>query len=266
MKIEQFVKIDSHAHLSSDELFQSADAIIQRAKEAGVQKIININTDKKTFERGLKLKESYPDFIENTAATTPHDVNKLGEADFPLFESAAKQGQLIAIGETGLDYYYEHSDRDLQKKFLRRYLKLAKETSLPVIFHCRADEAFIDLFDIASEYLPFKAILHCFTGNREQALQCVKNGWYISMSGIVTFKRSDDLRAVLKQTPMTQIVIETDAPYLAPQSVRGRVNESCYVHEVLQTVSDCYELPVDVVAKQILENTVHALELKKIVR
>lgn len=263
MKSEQFVKIDSHCHLTSDELINDVEGIITRAKEAGVKKIININTDRKTFERGLVLKQKYPDFIENTAATTPHDVKELGHIDFSIFEEAAKTKQLIAIGETGLDYHYEHSDRQLQKEFLHRYIKLAKETNLPLIFHCRGDEAFHDLFEIAKQYLPFSAILHCFTGNNLQAKQCVENGWYISMSGIVTFKKSHELRSVLKTVPLERIVIETDAPYLAPQTKRGKRNESAYIHEVLQAVASVHSQHLESASNALVINTLRAFNLDK---
>jgi TatD DNase family protein len=261
MNPKQFVKIDSHCHLTSDKLVDDADAIIARAKEAGVVKIININTDQKTLERGLHLQKKYPDYIENTAATTPHDVEELGESDFAVFEKAAHKGQLVAIGETGLDYYYEHSNRELQKEFLQRYLMLAKECDLPVIFHCRGDEAFTDLFKIAKKFLPFKAILHCFTGNEDQAKQCIDYGWYISMSGIVTFKKSDELREVLKTIATDRIVIETDSPYLAPQKYRGKTNESAYVHEVLEMVAKTHGCSIEPLAKEILANTKYVLGL-----
>tara|TARA_A100001015_G_C14947082_1_gene695115 strand:- start:441 stop:1226 length:786 start_codon:yes stop_codon:yes gene_type:complete len=255
MKPAQFVKIDSHCHLTSDELIGDVDAIVERAKAAGVVKIININTDQKTLKRGLALKKKYADFIENTAASTPHDVEKLGESDFSVFERAARAGQLIAVGETGLDYYYEHSNREIQKKFLHRYLRLAKEVHLPVVFHCRGDEAFADLFSIAKEYLPFRAVLHCFTGDKAQAQVCIDYGWYISLSGIVTFKKSIDLRDVVKTIPHNKILIETDAPYLAPQSRRGSVNEPSFINEVLSTISS--ELVVSQLdfSKKVLQNT-----------
>lgn len=222
-----FVKVDSHAHITSEELFPDVEGILQRAREAGVVRIVNIATDAKTLERGLALAEKYPDFVFNTAATTPHDVEK--EDMFALVKEAA--GKLVAIGETGLDYHYEHSPRELQKKFLGKYIELAKETNLPVVIHCR--DAFEDLFtfDIPS------AVLHCFTGGLKEAEAALKRGWYISFSGIVTFKKSVELRAVLKEVPLEKILIETDAPYLAPQAKRGKVNEPSFIGEVAEVIA-----------------------------
>ena len=131
---------DSHAHLTSTEVLPDLNAVLERAKEAGVDRIVNICTCKQTLEDGIRLG------LINAGATTPHDVEKEGEVNFPIFEKAAREGSLVAIGETGLDYHYAHSDRSVQKKFLVRYLHLAAELGLPVIFHCR--EAFEDLFSI----------------------------------------------------------------------------------------------------------------------
>ena len=173
---------DSHAHLSSAELFPQIDAIMTRAKVASVQQIINICTDRQTFENGLLLASKYPQ-VKNTAATTPHDVEKEGEELFPLFAEAAKSGKLVAVGETGLEYYYKELDRKVQKKFLIKYLHLALECKLPVIFHCR--EAFADLFSITDAEYKAKApaILHCFTGTVDEAEQVLSRGWHLSLSG-----------------------------------------------------------------------------------
>lgn len=224
-----FVKVDSHAHLSSDELYPDAEAIVERARDAGVVRIVNINTDAKTLERGLLLGEKYSGFIFNTAATTPHDVER--EDLLTLVREEAKKGKLVAIGETGLDYHYEHSPRQLQKEFLAKYIATAEEMRLPVVIHCR--EAFQDLFT----YKIPSAVLHCFTGTLEEAENAIARGWYISFSGIVTFKKSTSLREVVKAVPLTRILIETDAPYLAPETKRGKINEPGFVGEIAETIA-----------------------------
>ena len=250
------VKFDSHAHLSSDELYDKADELIQRAIAANVEKIINISTCAKTLERGLILSEKYPDVIFNTAASTPHDVEDDGENFFPIVEEAAMAGKLVAIGETGLDYYYEHSKRDVQITYLESYFELAKEAGLNVVIHCRGDEAFTDLFAIAEKQSnPSRCLLHCFTGTAEQAKKGIELGWKISMSGILTFKRSDELRDVLREIPLKDLLIETDAPYLAPQSRRGQTNEPSYVGEVAQTIADVKQIPIEDVCAQTVKNT-----------
>ncbi|MBI3508543.1 MAG: TatD family hydrolase [Chlamydiia bacterium] len=227
---------DSHAHLSSSDVWPEIDAILERAKGAHVGHILNICTDPATLKRGLLLCHRDP-FICNAGATTPHDVLTEGESAFPIFAEAARNKQIVAVGETGLDYHYEHSPKEIQKKFLIRYLHLAAECCLPAIFHCR--DAFADLFAIADQEFPSqcKAALHCFTGNRKEAEEVLKRGWYLSFSGILTFKKSEELRAIAKETPLSQLLIETDTPYLAPQSCRGSRNEPAFIVETAACIA-----------------------------
>ena len=251
MKNKPFVKVDSHAHITSDELYPDVDAIINRALKAGVSQIININTDRATFERALELKKRYPNQIFNTVATTPHDVEKEGEENFAYFEKAIRSGQVVAVGEVGLDYYYEHSKKDVQKEFLTRYFNLALDVNLPVVIHCRGDDAFHDLFTFPQN---IRAVLHCFTGNLPQAEACLERGWYISISGIATFKKSEALRAVIKEIPLDRLLIETDSPYLAPQSKRGQINEPANVGEVAETIALLKEIPLEEVCLETTKN------------
>jgi TatD DNase family protein len=244
---------DSHAHLSSDEIMPQIEGVMARAKLAGVTRIINICTDVATFERGLLLQERFPE-IKNTAATTPHDVEKEGEEVFPIFAKAAREKKLAAIGETGLDYHYKELKPKVQKEFLIRYLHLALECHLPVIFHCR--EAFHDLFAVTdAEYKKgAPAILHCFTGSVADAKQVLDRGWYLSLSGIVTFKKSDELRAVAQMVPLKQLLIETDAPYLAPQSRRGKQNEPAFLPETARYIAQAKGISVEEVAFATYQN------------
>ncbi|NGX46147.1 MAG: putative metal-dependent hydrolase YcfH, partial [Chlamydiae bacterium] len=213
-----FKLTDSHAHLLS--LEGDLELVLARAQEAGVTKILNICTTAKELQKGLALQKKHP-WISTAGAITPHDVAKLGEKEFADFAKGAKSGSLVAIGETGLDYHYDYSPREVQQDFLRRYIALAQECSLPLIFHCR--EAFDDLFAIVDESgFTGPAVLHCFTGTLEEAKQVIERGWYLSLSGIVTFKKSLELREVAKFVPLSQLLIETDSPYLAPQSHRGK--------------------------------------------
>lgn len=238
--------IDSHAHLGADELFPHIDEVLKRALQSGIAAIINICTDPATLQRGLDLRKKYP-WVYNCAATTPHDVQKEGEAVFPLIAHHARQGDLIAIGETGLDYHYSHSPHAIQKDFLRRYLKLALECELPVVIHCR--DAFADLFQILDqEYIGqgrhALGVLHCFTGTIAEAEAVISRGWFLSLSGIVTFKKSEALREIAKFVPLSQLLIETDAPYLAPQSRRGKINEPSYMIETASLIASVKNLTV----------------------
>jgi TatD DNase family protein len=226
--------VDSHAHLTSDEVFGDIADILHRAKLARISAIINICTDTVTLERGIALRSQYPS-VYNAAATTPHDVDRWGEEHFEIIASKAREGQLVAIGETGLDYHYTHSAPEMQKHFLIRYLQLAKECALPVIIHCR--DAFSDLFSIFDQEYQGKAILHCFTGSLEEAKEVVKRGLYLSLSGIVTFKKSETLRKVAVWVPLDQLLIETDTPYLAPQPYRGKRNEPAFLVETAKAIA-----------------------------
>ena len=248
--------IDSHAHLSSPDLWEDLPSILQRAETAGIVKIINICTNHETLEKGLALTTRYP-WVYNSAATTPHDVEKEGESFFPLVEKCAKEGSLVAIGETGLDYHYTYSPKEMQQHFLKRYLHLALTCKLPVVIHCR--EAFSDFFKILDkEYIVNNqhapGVLHCFTGTVEEAQEVMARGWYLSLSGIVTFKKSEELREVAKKVPLDRLLLETDAPYLAPQKQRGKRNEPAYMIETAALIAEIKGVSLDEVAAATEEN------------
>lgn len=256
---------DSHAHLSSSAVLPDIEGVLKRAHDVLVGTILNICTDKETLEQGLLLAEKYP-WIYNSASTTPHDVDKEGESFFPLVVEQAKNGKLKAIGETGLDYYYTHSARETQQHFLRRYLKLALEVHLPVVIHCR--EAFDDFFKILDEEYIVNGqhapgVLHCFTGTVKEAEEVVKRGWFLSLSGIVTFKKSDILREVAKIVPLEQLLIETDTPYLAPQSHRGKQNEPSYLPETAAFIAQIKGVSVQELATKTRENLMRFLKIAK---
>lgn len=244
--------IDSHAHLTDESVKDHLEEMLVRAQEKGVEKVVNICTGQASLEEGLILAKKYP-WIYNAAATTPHDVEKEGESFFPIVRRCAQEKKLIAIGETGLDYHYEHSNREVQKKFLLKYFELAQEVGLPLIFHCR--EAFADLFEMADMcYKNCPAVLHCFTGTIEEAQGCLDRGWLISFSGIVSFKKSEKLREVAAYVPLDKMLIETDTPYLAPQSCRGKTNEPSYILETAQVLAQIKNISTSELGKQTFMN------------
>ena len=248
---------DSHAHLTSSELYDDVDTYLARAAAAGVGAIINICTDDVSLKRGLALSERYP-WVYQAASTTPHDVAKTGDRDFAAIAACARSGQLKAVGETGLDYHYTHSPREVQQHFLRRYLQLALECQLPIIIHCR--EAFEDLFKILdSDYTQqgrlVPGVLHCFTGTIREAEQVIERGWMLSLSGIVTFKKSVELQTVARTIPLSNLLIETDAPYLAPQGFRGKINEPAYVVHTAAFIAQLRGISIEELAQATLLNT-----------
>lgn len=251
---------DSHAHLTLTDVASKATEMIKRAKENSVDKIINVCTDRMSLEHGLRLAAKY-DCIFTAAATTPHDVEKEGEAFFPMVEEAIKNKKLVAIGEIGLDYYYEFSKKEIQKKYFKKYLNLAQENNLPVIIHVR--DAFKDLFSVADEvYKDKPALIHCFTGTYEEAKKALDRGWLLSFSGIITFKNSNTLREILKKIPMDRILIETDTPLLAPQSKRGKMNEPSFLPEIAQTVANMKNTSLEDVENITYQNTLNYFKMK----
>lgn len=248
--------IDSHAHLTSPAVFDQLDPILERAQQAGVKAIINICTDPLSLERGLLLAQRCP-WIYQAAATTPHDVEKEGEEVFAMMAKSARQGKLKAVGETGLDYHYEHSNREIQKEFLRRYLHLALECQLPVVIHCR--EAFCDFFEILDQEYQINerhapGVLHCFTGTMAEAEEVIKRGWMLSLSGIVTFKKSFELQEVARQVPLSQLLVETDTPYLAPQKQRGKQNEPAFLVETAHFIASLKQISFEELAQATAQN------------
>lgn len=250
--------IDTHAHLTSPEMLVDIDEVMARAEAAKVTRIVNVCTDEKSLDAGLALAVKYPQ-ITNAAAATPHDVTKIKESFFERVEKEAVKGTLAAIGETGLDYYYERAPKKEQQEHFLRYIALAKRENLPLIVHCR--EAFNDLFSLADEHLGSHPVaLHCFTGTLEEAKQVIRRGWMLSLSGIVTFKKSDWLREVAAYVPLDRLFYETDCPYLAPQKWRGKRNEPAYVVETACVIAEIKGLSVNELASAVFQNAASFFE------
>ncbi len=248
--------IDSHAHLS---LFpkEEIDAILSRALEKRVERIINVCTDPAALRQGWNMREKYP-WISLAGATPPHDVEKENDA-FSFFSQAAMEKKIVAIGESGLDYHYHLYSKEKQKELLIRYFHLAMRADLPIILHCR--KAFRDLLDIAKrEYPSTKALLHCFTGEKQEAKEALDLGWKISFSGIVSFANTA-LKEVASYIPKEQLLIETDAPYLAPVPHRGKKNEPSFLPDVARALADIRKETIEVIAKATRENTLSFFSL-----
>lgn len=249
---------DSHAHLSDPLLFPEISSLIARARAAGVQKILNICTNPEELERGILLAQEFPEVFP-VGATPPHTAEEEGEKDFSFFAKAARAREIVAIGETGLDFYNATAPKEVQIPLLIRYLHLAQETRLPLIFHCR--NAFSDLFEVVDRDYQGKGpvVLHCFTGTWEEAQAVLERGWLLSLSGIVTFKKSLELQEIAKRVPLEQLLIETDAPFLAPQSQRGKRNEPAFVPEVAEWIARLKGIAVEVVAEATFLNATRLL-------
>ena len=246
--------MDSHAHLTSEGFPIDAESAITRALDAGVVKIMNICTERSELEKGLLLEQKYPGLIHNIACTTPHDADKETEESFAYFEKMAKEKKIVAIGETGFDDFIHPDNSILQKKVCRRYIELGISTNLPVVFHVRGDQAFQNLFELASEYPPFKGVIHCFTGNAEQAKKALEFGFFLSISGIITFKKSLELQEVVKQIPIDRLLIETDSPWLAPHGFRGKPNEPANLKIIAETIATLLQMSSSEICLKTFKN------------
>jgi TatD DNase family protein len=221
--------VDSHCHLDFPEFAPELDAVVARAKAAGVTTCVSIGTTLEKFPQVRAIAERFAD-VWCSVGIHPHEAEKeLLEDSVPLIERA-QHPKVVGIGETGLDFYYNHSPREPQMANFRAHISAARDLKMPVIVHTRdADGETIEILRDEMGKGAFTGLIHCFTGTRKLADAAVEMGFCISVSGIATFKKSDELRAVLKDVPLDRLLVETDAPYLAPMPYRGKRNEPAFV-------------------------------------
>jgi TatD DNase family protein len=245
--------VDSHTHIDGPEFDRDRDEVIQRARDAGVSAILNVGTGDPhsgALERAVELAEKYPD-IYTSIGTHPHDARLFDDKAEQRIASLVKQSKrIIAWGEIGLDFHYDNSPRDVQKNVFRRQLELAKDARLPVIIHTReAEDETIEILKALPLGSNPPGVMHCFSGSLQLAQKALELGFLISFSGIVTFKKADDLRAIARQVPLDRLLIETDCPFLAPVPFRGERNEPAYVVEVARCLADLHGLSLEEVAR-----------------
>lgn len=244
---------DSHAHLDSSRFDDDREQIIKNARENGVSYIMNPGANLETSVDAVKLASEH-EMIYAAVGVHPHDVKDMDEMTLMLLKGLTKKEKVMAIGEIGLDYYYDHSPRDLQQEWFRRQIQLAKEVSLPIIIHDR--DANDDVMRILKEEKAFDTgvVLHCFSGSAELARQYVNLGAYISIAGPVTFKNARKTVEVVEKTPLQYLFVETDSPYLTPVPYRGKRNEMAYVRYVAEKIAEIKGISFDEVAYQTTEN------------
>ena len=230
--------IDSHCHLNYKGLVEDQQGVLARARAAGVSGFLNISTRQSEWSAIVALAEQEPD-VWASIGIHPHEADTHADLGASALLAAAEHPQVIAIGETGLDYYYDHSDRATQQALFRTHISVARETGLPLIIHTREAEA--DTATILREELgkgAFPALIHCFTASADFGLMMLDLGLSISLSGIVTFKSAKDLQAIALTIPHDRLLVETDAPFLAPVPHRGRVCEPAFTADTLRFVAE----------------------------
>ena len=246
--------IDSHCHLDFPDFADELDGIVARARAAGIARMVTISTRVKRHAEVLAIAERFPD-IYCSVGTHPQHAHE--ELDIGVDEliARARHPKVVAIGEAGLDYHYDNSPRDAQEQSFRNHIAAARATGLPLVIHSRdADEDMARTLEEETGKGAFPAVLHCFTGGSDLAQRAIALGHFISFTGILTFKKSDELRAIAKSLPADRILVETDAPYLAPGRYRGKRNEPSYVVETAKTLAETRGVTPDEIARQTTES------------
>lgn len=246
--------VDSHCHLDFPDFEPERAEIIQRAFDAGVKTLVTISTRVRQFDRIREIAESDPN-IWCSVGTHPHNADEeLGIPASELIE-LAKHPKVIAIGEAGLDYFYDKAPREAQAIGFRNHIEASRATGLPLVIHARAaDDDMIAILREEMQKGAFPFVLHCFSSGAELARVGVELGGYVSLSGIMTFKTSAAIRDIVKQVPLERLLVETDAPYLAPPPHRGKRNEPSYVVETAKVLADLRELTFGEMAKITTDN------------
>jgi TatD DNase family protein len=248
--------IDSHAHVDFPQFDEDRPAMLDRAREAGVAAILAIGTGPgpEKLDAAIPIAEAH-DWIWATVGIHPHEAAQVTETHIAALTGLARHPRVIAWGEIGLDYHYDFSPREVQQIVFRRQLTAARAARKPIVIHCR--DAWDDCLRILNQdwrSTGLGGILHCFTGSADEARQGVEMGFLVSFAGNCTYPKSQSLRDVAREIPLNSLLIETDSPYLAPQSHRGRRNEPAYVAEVAQTLANVRDLPCRDLAERTAAN------------
>ncbi|MFZ5752851.1 MAG: TatD family hydrolase [Bacillota bacterium] len=252
---------DTHAHLDDKQFAQDREEVIQRAKDGGVELIVNVGYNLASAKRTLALVEKY-DFIYGSVGLHPHDAKDGDDRTLAELKRMAQHPKIVALGEMGLDYYWNHSPHEVQKEVFRKQIALAKELKLPIIIHDR--DAHQDILNIVKEEgaKEVGGIFHCYSGSWPMAREVMKLGFYISLAGPVTFHNAQKPKEVVKEVPLDYLLIETDCPYLAPVPYRGRRNEPLYVAKVAEMIAEVKGIPVEKVAEATKENGKRVFRIK----
>lgn len=253
--------IDTHVHLNADQYEEDIEEVIERAREAGVTKMVVVGFDRKTITRAMELVEMYS-FLYAVVGWHPVDAIDCTEEDLKWIESLASHPKVVAIGEMGLDYHWDKSPKEIQQQVFRRQIQLAKKVQLPIVIHNR--DATADVVRILEEENAQEVggIMHCFGGSVETAKKCIEMNFYISLGGPVTFKNAKAPKKVAAEIPLKKLLIETDAPYLTPHPHRGKRNEPFYVTLVAEEIARIKDISVEEVAAVTTKNALNVFKIQ----
>jgi TatD DNase family protein len=265
--------VDSHAHLDGKQFSSDREQVIARAREAGVRTMVAIGNGDgpPQLDAGIVLADQYP-FLYATIGIHPHEARLASDHAYEQMERLARHPKVIAWGEVGLDYYYEHSAREIQKQVFVRQMELAAAAKLPIVIHCRpsdnSENAWEDCLQLLEEQWARKGIggiLHCFTGSWPHAKRALDMGFMISFAGNVTFPKAQQIRDAVAEVPLERMLIETDCPYLAPIPYRGKRNEPAYVKETARKLGELRGLSMDDMGEQTARNFYNFFKISEMI-
>ena len=244
--------IDTHAHYDDEQFDEDREEILGKMQDAGIGMIMDAGSTILSWDKIVKLTEEYP-FVYGAIGVHPDEVGNLDETQFARMERLLDKEKIKAVGEIGLDYYWDKENHDLQKEWFIRQLDLARKKEKPVIIHSR--EAAADTMEIMKQYgQGLKGVIHCFSYSKEMAAEYVKMGFYIGVGGVVTFKNARKLKETVQEIPLTSIVLETDCPYLAPVPYRGKRNNSAYIKYIAEGIAGIKGVSYEEVVEQTEKN------------
>lgn len=242
---------DTHAHYDDEQFDNDRDALLSAMPESGVTLIVNAASSLESSEKALKIAEAYS-FVYATVGVHPHDAKTMDDTTLTRLEKLTGHPKVVAVGEIGLDYHYDHSPRDIQQKRFREQLELARTVKLPVIIHER--EAPQDVLGILCEFPDVRGVFHCYSGSWETAKILLDKGWYLSFTGVITYKNARRSHEVIEKMPRDRIMIETDCPYLSPEPMRGRRNSSLHLRYTAEKLAELLHISFEEAAALTMEN------------
>ena len=253
--------IDSHAHLDDDRFDKDRDELIKSLESNGISRVINPGADLPSSIKSVKLSEEYEN-IYAAVGVHPHSADEMDEGTIEVLRAFGNREKVVAIGEIGLDYHYDNSPRDIQRKWFQRQIKLANELNLPIIVHSReADQETFDIIKSQSDG-NLTGVIHCYSGSVELMKEYIKLGYYISLGGPVTFKNAKMPKEVAKAVPIDRLLVETDSPYLTPEPHRGKRNEPLFVRHVAAMIAELRGMNIEELARATSENTIRLFNLR----